>query len=205
MNEIYAGKLTDMEEAQGSEAYGKATQAASETDMDATILLNLDKAIEQAIVDRPEPEIEDAEAIPKTKLAQAAEKANQELSDAIDEYGNTIKGKLGMNLPLNPEVIAAAAKVVAKAIKAGTLNFAELMERMVTKYGEKMAKRMEAALRQEWDKQVNAYPVADEDGTPPETPQPHPELVPPESIPLTSVKNAIVDELRAQRGEEPMP
>jgi len=141
----------------------------------------------------------------KTKLKKAAEKANKELADAVDELGNTIKGKLGMNLPLNPEVIAAAAKVVAKAIKAGTLNFAELMERMVAKYGEKMANRMEAALQQEWDRQVNAYPVADEDGTPPETPQPHPELVPAESIPLTSVKNAIVDELRAQRGEDPMP
>jgi len=141
---------------------------------------------------------------PKTKLKKAAEKANKELANAVDEFGNVIKGKLGMNLPLNPEVIAAAAKVVAKAIQAGTLNFAELMERMVTKYGDKMAKRMEGALQQEWDKQVNSNPIA-EDGITPKTPQPHPELVQPEPIPLTSVKNAIVDELRVQRGEAPMP
>jgi len=141
---------------------------------------------------------------PKTKLKKASEKANKELSKAVDEFGNAIKGKLGMNLPLNPEVIAAAAKVVAKAIQAGTLNFAELMERMVTKYGDKMAERMRGALQQEWDKQVNSNPIA-EDGIPPETPQPHPELVQPEPIPLTSVKNAIVDELRIQRGEDPMP
>jgi hypothetical protein len=109
-----------------------------------------------------------------------------------------------MNLPLNPEVIAAAAKVVSKAIQAGTLNFAELMERMVAKYGEKMAERMRSVLQQEWDKQINSNPIA-EDGIPPKTPQPHPELVQPEPIPLTSVKNAVVDELRVQRGEAPMP
>jgi hypothetical protein len=140
----------------------------------------------------------------KTKLKQAAEKANKELANAVDEFGKAIKGKLGMNLPLNPEVIAAAAKVVSKAIQAGTLNFAELMERMVAKYGEKMAERMRSVLQQEWDKQINSNPIS-EDGIPPKTPQPHPELVQPEPIPLTSVKNAIVDELRVQRGEAPMP
>jgi hypothetical protein len=125
----------------------------------------------------------------KTKLKQAAEKANKELANAVDEFGKAIKGKLGMNLPLNPEVIAAAAKVVSKAIQAGTLNFAELMERMVAKYGEKMAERMRSVLQQEWDKQINSNPIS-EDGIPPKTPQPHPELVQPEPIPLTSVKNA---------------
>lgn len=60
-------------------------------------------------------------------------------------------------------MIAAAAKVVAKAIKAGTLNFAELMERMITKYGEAKAEQMRAVLQQEWDKQVNSNPIAEDE------------------------------------------
>lgn len=194
---------------------GKPISYAVDGDLVAIVMpMNMDKPdakVKALVAGKYDFDAEAAEAAkfpppqPKTKLKKAAEKASKELSNAVDEFGNAIKGKLGMNLPLNPEVIAAAAKVVTKAIEAGVRNFAELMERIVTKYGEKMAKRMEAALQQEWDRQVNAYPVADEDGTPPETPQPHPELVPPEAIPLTSVKNAIVDELRAQRGEDPMP
>jgi len=193
---------------------GGPVSYASKGDLVAIVMpMNMDKPdpkVKELVAGKYDFEAEATEAAkfppptPKTKLKKAAEKANKELANAVDEFGNVIKRKLGSNLPLNPEVIAAAAKVVAKAIQAGTLNFAELMERMVMKYGEKMAERMRGVLQQEWDKQVNSNPIA-EDGIPPETPQPHPELVKPEPIPLTSVKNAIVDELRVQRGEDPMP
>jgi len=183
MSEIYAGKFKDLSEAQDSEAYDKATVAASETDMDATILSNLDDVIQQAISDKPKP---------RTKLGKLADKANKELSDAIDGLANTLKRRpsASANLP-NPEVIAAAAKVVAKAIKAGTLSFAALMERMVLKYGEKMAKRMEAALQQEWDRQTQAK----EDTT-----ANQPEASEADSSETTSTKHAKTDELRAKRG-----
>lgn len=83
------------------------------------------------------------------------------------------------------------------------MNFAELMERMVTKYGEKMAERMRGALQQV---RIKSDPILSLKMAFHRNLHSHTlSYVQPEPIPLTSVKNVIVDELRIQRGEDPMP
>jgi hypothetical protein len=127
----------------------------------------------------------------KTKLKKAAEKANQELADAEKELGKLIGGKSGLagSLPIfHPTVIAAAAKVVAKAIKPVHSRFAELMERMITKYGEAKAEQMRAVLQQEWDKQASQA----------KQPEPIPETE--SNGETTGTKHAKTDELRAKHG-----
>jgi len=143
--------------------------------------------------------LDGGDAQPKpTKLQQAADAATKEAFDELDAFGKTLKGKgLASNPMLDPEVIAGAGRVVAKFAKAGTLKFASLIERLAKSIGQAAVDRIRPALEAEWDRLQRSGEVA---GMEPRTPEATAEAPPPSSDDLTSIKKAIVNELREMVG-----
>ena len=123
---------------------------------------------------------------PKTKLQQAAEKASQDAMNELDSFGKMLKGKgMAMNAPLDPEVIAGAAKLTAKFVKAGALKFAAFFEQVAKEIGQAAANRIRPALESEWEKfrKTNEVPGMDQI-----------------SRETTGTKNVKTDELREKAG-----
>jgi len=138
-------------------------------------------------------------AKPPTKLQQAAEKAAKEAADELDAFGKMLKGKgLAMNPMADPEVIAGAAKLVAKYAKAKTLEFGAFLEQLAAKIGQAAVDRVRPVLESEWEKFRKTGEV---EGMEAIAPPKHPEVIAEETVladgdDLTSIKKAIVNELR---------
>ncbi|MEA3224507.1 MAG: hypothetical protein U9Q07_01045, partial [Planctomycetota bacterium] len=93
------------------------------------------------------------ESAPKSKLQQLAKKARAEANAELDSFGKMLKGKgLASNPMLDPEVIAGAAKLTAKYVKAGVLTFAEFTDRIAKKIGKPGVDNLMPVLRSEWEK-----------------------------------------------------
>lgn len=134
----------------------------------------------------------------KTKLQQAADTATKDAFDELDSFGKMLKGKgLPSNPMLDPEVIAGAGRVVAKFAKAGTLKFAALIEHLTKSIGQAAVDRIRPLLEAEWDRLQKSGDFA---GMEPRTPEAQAEPPPPSGDDLTSIKKAIVNELRAMVG-----
>ena len=158
---------------------------------------------------------------PKTKIQESADKARQELRDAIDEFGKASQGKVLSGL--DPQLAALATKVVAKAIKAGVRTVQEVIENLRVKYGDAMARKGAKYIEQAWrdahaatgkpspaksdDAAVEA--TVEEVTPPPVQPPPAKPPVPPtEPLPsddTTGPKNVKTDELRRKAGMEERP
>ena len=138
---------------------------------------------------------------PKTKLAEAADRAVQEAKDELDSFGKMLRGKgLPSNPMLDPEVIAGAARVVAKFAKAGTLKFAAVIEQLVNKLGQARVDALRPVLESEWDKLRQSGSVEGMEPRVPQPPESQAEPQPPSGDDLTSIKKAIVNELREMVG-----
>jgi len=131
----------------------------------------------------------------KPDLKERAKAARQEMKDAAQDLADFVKDKTFSNPMLNPELIAKVAKLAAKAVKAGTLTFAEFMADVTNAIGKERANQLRPVLESEWNKVAGEAESGDGKagsgkkaaGT--------------GEVPgATSIKNAVVDELRAQRG-----
>ena len=95
---------------------------------------------------------------PSKKKAKAASKlkkqkvqANKELKEAFDEFGDALrKAGIGMNPFANPELVTAAARLTSKAVKAGVLNFADMMADVTSRFGQTTADTLEPMLKAQW-------------------------------------------------------
>lgn len=84
-------------------------------------------------------------------VSDAAKKARKDLSDELDDLGNYMQGKLFAN-PLDPELVRRVSRIVAKAVKAGALSFADVVNHVANRIGSELTRRIGPAMKEEWEK-----------------------------------------------------
>jgi len=87
----------------------------------------------------------------KTKLGDAAQKARGEAKDSLQDLRDALgeEGFFG-STPINPKIVSAVARSVAKSIKAGVLTFAEFLETVINEFGVTMTRKIRSELEQGW-------------------------------------------------------
>ncbi|MEW6439230.1 MAG: hypothetical protein AB1508_18930 [Pseudomonadota bacterium] len=92
-----------------------------------------------------------AERRPK-RLATAAAQARQELHAEIGRFAQLIGARTGASLGFtpDPEIVAQAGNIVAKAVKAGIYTFAELIDQLADQIGEMAVRRFGPTLSAAW-------------------------------------------------------
>ncbi len=88
---------------------------------------------------------------PKTPLAEKAKEARDEAGKAFDDFKDAIKD-LGLfsGPPLNPKAINAANTLAVKLFRAGTLTFAEFIEKAIKEFGPEIVGKLGPYLEQAW-------------------------------------------------------
>lgn len=162
--------------------------------------------IEHFLSENPDVDIESAKGMipiglkkwftreaPKSKLQEAADKATQEAIEASKALHDEIKGigKRANSNPLDPAFLARAGIVVGKWAKAGTYQFAAMIEKLTASIGKSAVDLIQPALEVEWDKAVASG----------DYPKMEPRVKKPAgSGSTTGTKNVKTDELREQTG-----
>ena len=100
-----------------------------------------------------------------TGLGKKAKEARKELGDSLDELGRYLSGRGFANPLADPELIRLSANVVAKAVKAGTLSFADFIAETTRKIGADRVRKLAPVLQREWENarkaNNNLKPVVD--------------------------------------------
>lgn len=128
----------------------------------------------------------------KPTIKERAQEANKEVVSALNDFGAILKQRgLYSNAFTDPELVGAAGKLTAKLVKAGVLNFADVVNEVTRTFGKPLANRLKPILRAHWDivsKKFKLPPAEDE-----------------AAQAITSVKNWFSDQLRERRGFDPIP
>jgi N12 class adenine-specific DNA methylase len=112
---------------------------------------NIYRHLEDAPRGVPKANKPEAPKPPKTPLAEKAKEARDEAGKAFDDFKDAIKD-LGLfsGPPLNPKAINAANTLAVKLFKAGTLTFAEFIEKAIKEFGPEIVGKLGPYLEQAW-------------------------------------------------------
>ena len=160
MNDIYAGKFKDIDEVNDSEAYAKVSDAAGETAMDATILNGLDKAIAQAMADRPKKST--GKKPPKSEQTLAEAKTDMQAAlDAAADLLKDVRKSVKLLSVFDPELGAKTIRVAYMFTKAGVKTFKGYVEAIVEHFGEAVARELAPYMESGW-RALNARGIVDD-------------------------------------------
>jgi hypothetical protein len=143
------------------------------------------------------PAAQATDTVSAPTLSEKAKAAREEFVQSAKEFADIAKTSAGSGLS-NPALVKQAAVMTKNAIKAGVLTFADFMQGIALAIGEKAAQQYRAIFEEEWNKQKSPE---ESPKTSEEAPQ-EPEQTPSKKtgeIPVTSIKNAIVNDIRARR------
>jgi len=145
---------------------------------------------------------------PQTKLQQAADKAPKDAKDETAGLNKALKNALtgkgpgGMKATMggNAEIAVRTGKVVAKFAKAGVLKFRAFLEQMVEIIGQAKVDRIMPTLESEWTKLQESGEFPGMEPIAAQHPEEQAETPPPDGIEVTSIKKAVVNDLRGMVG-----
>lgn len=158
----------------------------------------------------------------KDSLSKRAAKSRSEVLDALDDFGDTLRGGAGATGSFSPEALKGFAKLSAAIVKAGALTFADYTARLATlltpsqfaTWVPQMQSAFDAAMaEQSQSKPQLSTKAADEefDDKPVAIPEPADESSKPprkerspDDPPTTGTKNAKMEEMLAKHGLEPL-
>ncbi len=99
-------------------------------------------------------------AKPRPTLKERSAAANKDVDDALNAFGEVLKRKGIYSNPFaDPELIGAAAKVTAKLVKAGVLNFADAVNTVRQKFGDEVTRKIGPVMERAWKHVRDTYAV----------------------------------------------
>lgn len=159
----------------------------------------------------------------KDSLSKRAAKSRSEVLDALDEFGDTLRGGAGATGPFSPDALKGFAKLSAAIVKAGALTFADYTARLATlltpsqfaTWVPQMQSAFDAAMAEQpksqsqsstmaADEEFGDKPVATPKSASEPTGKPPRKERSPDDPLTTGTKNAKMEEMLAKHGLEPL-
>lgn len=151
--------------------------------------------------------------------AKVAEQMRQRLADARERLKQPPTSYGSVVLPFDPELAKLTVKYLKLWIEEKVFRFADAVQRFIGEFGPSDTEELSRYIETGWNAAKKLHPELDATGkvadvlaaTPDVAAEPEgPDLAgrdagdPKDMPPLTSIKNAVVDELRKARGDSPM-